>query len=191
MLKDLVAVNRSYRRFYQNEKISRETLRELVDLARMTGSAGNHQPLKYCLAVDEELCKRIYPTLLWARDLPDWDGPEEGERPSAYIIILCDQTIGKNRMWDEGIVAQTIMLGAAEKGLGGCMIGSLNRQELAKALELDTDRYAVSLVLALGKPKEKVVVVPAGQDGSVKYYRDENQTHYVPKRSLEEILIKE
>lgn len=92
-------------------------------------------------------------------------------------------------MWDEGIAAQTIMLGAAEKGLGGCMIGSFNRQALAEVLELDTERYAISLVLALGKPKEKVVVVPAGQDGSVKYYRDENQIHYVPKRSLEEILV--
>ena len=189
MLKDLVAVNRSYRRFYQEEKISMETLKELVDLARMTGSAGNHQPLKYRLVADEEACKKVYPALIWARDLPDWDGPEEGERPSAYIVVLCDQTIGKNKMWDEGIAVQIIMLGAVEKGLGGCMIGSLDRQALAKALELDTERYAVSLVLALGKPKEKVVIVPAGEDGSVKYYRDENQTHYVPKRSLEEILV--
>ena len=189
MLKDLVAVNRSYRRFNQDEKVSRETLKELVDLARMAGCTGNHQPLKYYLAAEPNLCEKIYPTLLWARDLPDWDGPEEGERPSAYIIVLCDQTIGKNKMWDEGIAAQTIMLGAAEKGLGGCMIGSFNRQALAEVLELDTERYAISLVLALGKPKEKVVVVPAGQDGSVKYYRDENQIHYLPTRSLAEILV--
>ncbi len=189
MLKELVARNRSYRRFYQNEQISEETLKELVDLARMAGSTANSQALKYRLAADEETCSRIYPTLAWAGALKEWDGPEEGERPAAYIVILCDQSIAKNKMWDEGIAAQTIMLGAAEKGLGGCMIGSINRSGLAEVLGLDKDRYAISLVLALGKPKEQVVVVPVGEDGSTTYYRDENQVHYVPKRSLEEILL--
>lgn len=189
MLKELVARNRSYRRFYQNERISEETLKELVDLARMAGSTANSQALKYRLATDEETCSRIYPTLAWAGALKEWDGPEEGERPAAYIVILCDQSIAKNKMWDEGIAAQTIMLGAAEKGLGGCMIGSINRSGLAEVLGLDKDRYAISLVLALGKPKEQVVVVPVGEDGSTTYYRDENQVHYVPKRSLEEILL--
>ena len=189
MLKELVARNRSYRRFYQNERISEETLKELVDLARMAGSTANSQALKYRLAADEETCSRIYPTLAWAGALKEWDVPEEGERPAAYIVILCDQSIAKNKMWDEGIAAQTIMLGAAEKGLGGCMIGSINRSGLAEVLGLDKDRYAISLVLALGKPKEQVVVVPVGEDGSTTYYRDENQVHYVPKRSLEEILL--
>ena len=189
MLKELVARNRSYRRFYQNERISEETLKELVDLARMAGSTANSQALKYRLAADEETCSRIYPTLAWAGALKEWDGPEEGERPAAYIVILCDQSIAKNKMWDEGIAAQTIMLGAAEKGLGGCMIGSINRSGLAEVLGLDKDRYAISLVLALGKPKEQVVVVPVGEDGSTTYYRDENQVHYVPKSSLEEILL--
>ena len=101
-------------------------------MARMTGSTANSQALKYYLAVDEETCAKIYPSLAWAGALPDWDGPEEGERPSAYIVIVCDGSIAKNKMWDEGIAAQTIMLGAAEKGLGGCMIGSINRSQLAE-----------------------------------------------------------
>lgn len=189
MLKDLVLKNRSYRRFYQDERISGDILRELIDLARMTGSTANSQALKYYLAVDEETCAKIYPSLAWAGALPDWDGPEEGERPSAYIVIVCDESIAKNKMWDEGIAAQTIMLGAAEKGLGGCMIGSINRSQLAQTLGLDLERYHISLVLALGKPKETVVTVPVGEDGSTTYYRDENQVHYVPKRSLEEIIL--
>ncbi len=283
MLKDLVLKNRSYRRFYQDERISEDTLRELADLARMAASSANCQALKYYLAVDEETCAKIYPSLAWAGALPDWDGPEEGERPSAYIVIVCqalkyylavdeetcakiypslawagalpdwdgpeegerpsayivivcdgsiaknkmwdegiaaqtimlawagalpdwdgpeegerpsayivivcDGSIAKNKMWDEGIAAQTIMLGAAEKGLGGCMIGSINRSQLAETLGLDSERYHISLVLALGKPKETVVTVPVGEDGSTTYYRDENQVHYVPKRSLEEIIL--
>lgn len=189
MLKELVARNRSYRRFYQNERISEETLKEFVDLARMAGSTANSQALKYRLAADEETCSRIYPTLGWAGALKDWDGPEEGERPAAYIVILCDQSIAKNKMWDEGIAAQTILLGAAEQGFGGCMIGSINRSRLADVLGLDEERYSIGLVLALGKPKEQVVVVPIGEDGSTAYYRDENQVHYVPKRSLEDIIV--
>ncbi len=189
MLKELVEKNRSYRRFYQEERISEETLKELVDLARMAGSTANSQALKYCLVTEEAACARIYPSLTWAAALTDWDGPEEGERPSAYIVILCDEKIAKNKMWDEGIAAQTIMLGAAEKGLGGCMIGSINRSRLSKTLEIDPERYHISLVLALGKPKEQVVVVPVGEEGDTRYYRDIHQVHYVPKRSLEEILL--
>ena len=104
-------------------------------------------------------------------------------------MVLCDQTLGKNKQIDVGIVSQTMMLGAAEKGYGGCMLATVKRPELAEVLGLDLERFTVELVLALGKPKEEVRVVPVGPDGSVKYYRDENQVHYVPKRSLEDILV--
>lgn len=189
MIQELVAKCRSYRRFYQEERIGEETLRELVDLARMTASTANSQALKYRLVTEPEECGRVYGTLMWAAALPDWDGPEEGERPAAYIIVACDQTLGRNKQWDEGIAAQTILLGAVERGLGGCMLGSVNRPKLAQVLNLDTGRYALDLVIALGRPKEQVMVVPVGEDGSVRYYRDENQVHCVPKRSLEDILL--
>lgn len=188
MLKDLVAKNRSYRRFYE-EPISAETLKDLVSLARITPSTANSQALKFCLVNTPEENATVFRTLGWAGALPDWDGPEDGERPSAYIIILCDQTLGKNKMTDDGIAAQTIMLGAVEKGLGGCMLANINRSELAKALGIDTERYTIDLVLALGKPKESVVLVEMPESGDPRYYRDENQVHYVPKRSLEDLII--
>lgn len=90
----------------------------------------------------------------------------------------------------EGIVSQTIMLSAVEKGYGGCMIGSCKRVEILEAVELDPQRYSLALVLALGKPKEEVRMVPVGEDGSTTYYRDENQVHYVPKRALEDIMVR-
>ena len=119
----------------------------------------------------------------------DWDGPKEGERPSAYIVILCDQTLGKNKMTDDGIAAQTILLGAVEKGLGGCMLGNVKREELAEALGIDRERFAIDLVLALGKPKETVVLVDLPESGDTRYYRDDAKVHYVPKRSLEELIL--
>lgn len=189
MLKDLVLKNRSYRRFYENESVSEQTLKELVDLARCTPSTVNSQALRFKLVCEPEDNKKVFETLAWAGLLKDWDGPVEGERPSAYIIILCDLSVGKDKRFDDGIAAQTIMLGAAEKGLGGCIFGSVKRDLLAQNLNIDLEKYSVDLVLALGKPKEEVKIVNLPENGSTAYYRDENGTHYVPKRSLDGIII--
>ena len=189
MFKELVRKNRTYRRFYEEVPVEKETLLELIDLARTVPSTANSQALKFVLCYEKEIKEKVFSCLIWAGALPDWDGPKEGERPAAYIIVLCDQTLGKNKQIDDGIVSQTIMLGAVEKGLGGCIFGSVKRAELAEALGIDTSRYTIDLVLALGKPKEEVKIIPVKEDGSTKYYRDENQIHYVPKRSLEDLIV--
>ncbi len=188
MLKDLVLKNRSYRRFYGDYKIDRRELVEIVELARNTGCAANAQALKFIIVSDREQNEKVFETLVWAAALKDWDGPAEEERPTGYIIILCDKSIGTNKQTDVGITAQTMMLGAIEKGLGGCMIGNINRPLLYENLGIDKERYSVELCLALGKPKEEVHIVDASETGSMNYYRDENGVHYVPKRKLEDII---
>lgn len=189
MLKDLILMNRSYRRFYQDVSVSKQTLKELVDLARNTPSTVNSQALKFKLVCEPEENKKVFETLAWAGLLKDWDGPLEGERPSAYIVILCDLSVGKDKRFDDGIAAQTIMLGAVEKGLGGCIFGSVKRELLASNLGIDPEKYSIDLVLALGKPKEEVRIVDLPESGSTAYYRDENGIHYVPKRALEDIIL--
>lgn len=187
-LRELVLKTRSYRRFYEDVPVPRQTLRELVDLARQTASAANRQPLKYWLSWEPEMNQKIFPCLAWAAYLKDWGGPAEGERPSAYIIILGDTEIAKDFNLDPGIAAQTIMLGATERGFGGCMIASIRREVLREALGIP-ERYQILLVLALGKPKEKVVLELVGPDGDIRYYRDSEGVHHVPKRSLDEIIL--
>ena len=140
MLKDLVKKCRSYRRFFQEGSIPYEDLKDMVDTARLTGCTKNCQGLKFKLISTPEECAKVFPSLLWAGALKDWDGPADGERPSAYVLVLEDLSIGKNLMWDEGIVSQTIMLSAVEKGYGGCMIGSCKRVEILEAVKLDTRR---------------------------------------------------
>ena len=157
MIRDLILKNRSYRRFYQEVDIKLETLTELVDLARLSPSARNAQPLRYILSCEPQRNSLIFPHLAWARYLRGWPDPCEGERPSEYIIILGGTEISQSFGCDHGIAAQSIMLGAAEKGLGGCIIASIDRKELRKALVIPL-RYEILLVLALGKPKEKVVI---------------------------------
>ena len=189
MLKDLVLSNRSYRRFRENEAVSLESLRELVDLARLTPSGGNQQSLKYYIACDPQKNAVIYPSLAWAGYLKDWDGPAVGERPAAYIIIFGDKSISTNFGCDYGIAAQTIMLGATEKGLGGCMIGSVKRPALMHALGIDSERFDLLLVLALGKPNETVILEQLSASSDIRYWRDSDGNHHVPKRYLDDIIL--
>jgi nitroreductase len=187
-IKELITRSRSYRRFHQDASIDPETLRELIDLARLSPSGSNAQALKFILSSDSRQNALIFPHLAWAGYLRDWPGPSEGERPSAYIIILGDKDIQDSFGVDHGIAAQSIMLGAAELGLGGCMIGSINKSGLRDTLQIP-GQFEILLVLALGKPNEKVVLEPADPGGDIKYWRDEKGIHHVPKRSLDELII--
>ena len=188
MLRDLIRNNRSYRRFWQQVPIEAETLRELVDLARLSASAGNMQPLRYILSCNPEKNALIFPSLAWARYIENWPGPAEGERPSAYVIVLEDKQLDHPLHCDHGIAAQSILLGATEKGLGGCIIGSVNKLNLRNVLSIPV-RYDILLVIALGKPKEKVVLEVLQPEGSVKYWRDGEGVHHVPKRTLDDIIL--
>lgn len=189
-LKTLVRKSRSYRRFDENHFIDGDTLRELVRLAQYSPTGNNMQPLKFWLSNTPEMNQKIFPHLGWAGSLKDWKGPKEGERPTAYIIILGDTNIQATFGVDYGIAAQSMMLGAVEKDLGGCMIASARREGLQEDLGIP-DQYRILLVLALGKPVEKVVTEPVGEDGAVKYYRDEDGVHHVPKRSLEDLIVQD
>src|SRR5512133_3942219 len=146
--KDLVYKTRSYRRFDETHRINRTLLTGLADLARLSASGANRQPLKYLIYNSVDDCKRIFPSLVWAAYLKDWYGPVEGERPSGYIIVLGDRSITDTFGVDHGVAAQSIMLGASENGLGGCMIASIKREELRNELSIDT-RFDILLVLAL------------------------------------------
>ncbi len=188
MIKELIKKNRTYRRFYEDFAIERNTLEELVNLARLSASAANRQPLKYILSCEKDKNDLIFPTLAWAGYLKDWPGPDEEERPSAYIIMLLDTEISKNYWCDPGIAAQSILLGATEKGLGGCIFASVKKDELRSVLKIN-QRYEILYVLAVGKPKEKVVLETVRTDGDIKYWRDNQGVHHVPKRSLREIIL--
>ena len=132
---------------------------------------------------------KVFENLFWAGYLKEWNGPCEGERPSGYIIMLKDNDLGAISPVDEGIAAQSILLGAVEKGLGGCIIANINRKSLKEYLNLD-EKYDIELVIAIGYPKEEVVIEELSDGNDIKYWRDENKVHHVPKRKLEELIIR-
>jgi len=187
-LKDLIFRTRSYRRFDGAHNVSYPALESLIGLARLSASAANRQPLKYLLYNEPEDCEMIFPSIAWAAYLTEWHGPIRGERPTGYIIILGDKSITESFSVDHGIAAQSIMLGATEIGLGGCMIASIKREELRKTLNIP-DRFEILLILALGKPVENIIVDRV-KGNDIKYWRDEKSNHHVPKRSLDELILK-
>jgi nitroreductase len=188
MLRDLVTQNRSCRCFDEAHTIERKTLESLVDLARLSPSAANLQPLKYILSCDPQTNAQIFPHLAWAGYLKDWPGPAEGERPAAYIVILGDTRITRNFGCDHGIAAQTILLGATEQGLAGCMIGLVAREKLRADLDIPAP-YEILLVIALGRRREQAVIEQTSDPQDIKYWRDNEGVHHVPKRSLDELII--
>jgi nitroreductase len=188
MVRNLILKNRSYRRFDEALPVETETLRELIDCARLSPSAANMQPLRYIVVNDPENRMKVFPHLAWAGYLRDWPGPGEGERPPAYIVILLDTEITAKAGCDHGIAAQSILLGAVERGLGGCIIGSIRRDELRQALYIP-QRFEILLVIALGRPVETVVLETVGADGDIKYWRSADGVHHVPKRPLGSVII--
>lgn len=191
MFKDLVLKNRSCRGYDDSRTVTREELLELVDCARLAPSSVNAQPLKYYLATEKAVVEKIQPLTKWAAALPDHKLPHPGMCPPAFIVICQDLRVGESLtryQKDVGIVAQTILLAAAEKELGGCMIGSFNAGAISSALGL-AENFAPVLIVAVGKPAEQVVLTEVEGEGSTAYYRDEQDVHYVPKRKLKDIII--
>jgi len=185
---DLIRKNRSYRRFDESAEISRDTLRDLVDLARQTPSAANKLPLKYILCSTPERNEAVFATLGWAAYLSEWPGPDPGERPSAYIVVLGDTRIAAGWSVDPGIAMQSMLLAAVDRGLGGCMFGSIKRRQLADALDIP-EHLHILYVLALGRPIEVVRIEDVEPGGDIRYYRDDEAVHHVPKRGLDEIIV--
>jgi nitroreductase len=190
MIKDLIVKNRSYRKFDESVEINEEVLKEFVDLVRFSPSGMNLQPLKFALVSDRERADMVFPNLRWAAYLKDWNGPEKGERPTAYIIMLRDKNLFNSPVMqiDIGIACQSILLGAVEKGCGGCIIGSLNKDAIKDALNIPDD-CEIQLVIALGRPTQKIVIDELEKGGDIKYWEDEIGNHHVPKRKLEDIIL--
>lgn len=187
--RELVTKCRSYRRFDGNCPVTKDTVLELLELTCYVPSAKNLQPLKYIAVCDPGVAAALYASLSWAAYLTEWPGPIEGERPQAYIVMLGDLTISHDVICDSGIAAQTILLGATALGLGGCMIGSFKRKKIRELLKIP-DTLSLLMVIALGKPVETVVIDQMADHDSVRYFRDVNGIHHVPKRVVDDIVLK-
>lgn len=189
-LRLMIIKDRTVRRFQESKRVTHDTLRDLVELARYCHSGRNAQPLRYVAVSDEVMCEKVFPTLKWAGYFKDWDGPEEGERPVAYLIQCLDTKYGPDCLCDDGLQLEAISLGLQTLGLGGCIIKAFNAPLLAQILKLD-ERFRPRYVLAIGYPAEDVCIedMSGSDDADFKYYRTADGVHHVPKRPLHELII--
>lgn len=184
----LVTEARTCRRFVEEQPVSFDVVASLVDTARIVPCTANRQPFRYAVSVSRKQNELIFPYLRWAAMLKEWDGPKPGERPAAYIVIGADQEALKNSQVDLGIAAQTIQLGATAMGLACCMFASMNANAIHGVVKFP-DNIKVVLTMALGVPAEKRIIEAMGPEQSTAYWRDAENVHHVPKRSLSEVLL--
>lgn len=188
MIRDLIIKNRSYRRFNSAIKITQQQIESWIELARFSASGRNMQPLKYAICTNELVNAKIFPNVGWAGYLRHWKGPKEGDRPVAYVAVMHDKSLSDKYFCDDGIAMQSILLGAVEDGFGGCMIGSFNKSKVTRILDLP-ENLEILWLIALGKPEERSIIDDCKND-EIKYWRDKNELHHVPKRLLNDIIIK-
>lgn len=189
-IKELIRQSRSFRSFDASTPITKEMLGEMVECVRYVPSSRNLQALKFRLVTDTAECAELLPLTRWAGLLRDMEIPPKGHAPTAYVVICVDTALTDNVtpfLKDVGICAQSILLSATEAAFGGCMIGSFNAEAVGRLLELPS-HLSPQLILGMGKPDEVVELTDVKSDGSIAYYR-ENGVHYVPKRSLEDLII--
>ncbi|MBN2134211.1 MAG: nitroreductase family protein [Acidobacteria bacterium] len=187
-IKELLQKTRSYRRFDQSVPVPMEVLKDIIENTRYTSSAMNKQPLSYILITNHQLNEKIFVNLKWAASLKDWDGPVEGEKPTGYIIMLSHGDNKVTNTWDAGIALETIALSLMEKEYASCAILSFNKNNVKSILDVPDDKN-IEIVIAVGKPGEKIVIDDAEGD-KLSYWRDEDDTHHVPKRRLGDRLFK-
>ncbi len=187
--RDLVTRSRSVRRFDETVPVPVPVLEGLVELAGLSPSAANRQLLRYLPVDDPEEAALVFPCLKWAGYLQEWPGPEPGERPTAYLVMLCPEEAAAGIACDSGIAAEAIMLGAAAQGFGGCIIGAVDHRRLTAALGIP-DGLSVLLVIALGRPAETVVIDLIDPDGDIRYWRDAYGIHHVPKRKVGDLIVR-
>ena len=183
---------RSVREFDMTKRVGEENLRHFIDCARVCPSAANLQVLKYRLVFDENESEKLFKLTRWAGYLKDIKLPPDGKAPTDFIVICHDTTvapISDYSSMDVGICAQTINLAARERGFSSCMIGSFDKKECSALLNIP-DEIKPVLVIAVGTPAEEPIICSVPEDGSIKYFRDSANLHFVPKRSLKEVELK-
>ena len=188
LIETLIKKDRTYRRVDESVAIDRLQILRWLDVVRQTPSARNIQPLKYIIITDEALCHEITELQHWAAMLPEWDGPAVGERPRAYLLQLIDTDIAPAARFDEGIQLQTLGLLATDAGYGVCIFAGHGKGEITRRLDLPT-HLSINAIVAIGKPAEEVILEEARSPEDVRYWRDEEGRHHVPKRPLSEIII--
>lgn len=188
-LENLLEWRRTYRKFDENKLISKNDIDDILNSIKFASCANNRQYLRFISVENKAKVLEIFENTKWAASLPNNIGrPKEGERPVYFIAILSDEEkkLRFNGI-DEGLVISNLTLLAAEKGIGSCIIGSVNDKKMREILNYE-DNYSCEVVVAFGYPKVKSSIkkINAGEDQA--YYLDEDGNYIVPKYKIKDLV---
>lgn len=187
-IEEAIYKRRTIRR-YKQDPIPSDILRKLIDYARVAPAGSNIQSLEFIIVGSNEMRQKLFPLVRWASSLPkERRTPESGREPTAYIIVLVNTDIKQSYVdFDVGAAVENILLGAISYGIGSCWMGSIKGSKIKTLLEIP-ENYEIKHVISLGYPDEGSVVEPF--EGSFKYWKDEQGNMHVPKRALNDVIVK-
>lgn len=181
----LLKHNRSYRGYDASFRVREDQLRRIIEVATLCPSARNQQVLRFRPVLADEAPKVLRHIRLGGA-LPELHLPFAGTEPNAFVVVCSTVEESKYVDIDLGIVAQSMLLQAVEMGLGGICIGAFDHKEIKEELGLALEPL---LVLAIGRPAERIILEECREGDSLTYYRKEG-VHYVPKITLDDLILK-
>ncbi len=185
---EFLKTRRTYRRFEQ-KPVEPAIARKIMEAARIASCGANRQTLKYVLVQSPEMVAKMQPLVHWAAYLPPEQGqPKPDETPVLFVAVCQDESLPGCNDTDTGLALANMTDAAWAHGVGSCIMGAIDRPAIKELLGLGKNLRLHSVV-AFGYPTHKSHLV-AMQNGNVKYYLDDARDYCVPKRPMEEILLK-
>ena len=152
----MIKERRSVRKF-KNEKVDRETMKEIVSISRWAPSWANYQIARYTLVDDEATIKKL---------------ATDGVKGFVYNVKTLENAQGvavlsfvkgksgkldsdayatsKANVWevfDAGIACQTFCLAAHAKGVGTCIMGVIDDDSISEIVGLPAVETVAALIV--------------------------------------------
>lgn len=184
-LDTLLLRNRSFRGYDKDYVVHRRQLNAMIAVNPKVASSINLQRLRFRPVVKGPEADAVNRYIRMGRGLPELHLPFPGTEPEAFIVVCSTVPENPGIDIDLGISLQSMLLKAVEMGLGGLIIRNFDREPVREALGLPFEPVAV---LAVGKPAERIELVPVHEGDNLGYYREDG-VHYVPKLTAEDLTL--
>ena len=154
---ELIKIRQSCRN-YSGEPVDRSAIEQVLDQARLAPSACNSQPWFFTAISSEDAVKKT------GKAVQHFGFNKFAEKAGAFIVVEqrepklkegVTKVFGSRHFADNdiGIVVAHIVLACANLGLGSCILGMFNKNEIAEIIGAK-DKAEIKLVIAVGKPAE-------------------------------------
>jgi nitroreductase len=164
---DAILSRRSIRK-YTKKSISKELIKNLLEVAMSAPSAGNQQPWHFIVILDTQILTKI-PTFHNHADML--------KDAMMGILICCDKTLEKHKdmgVQDCSAATENILIASHSMGLGAVWLGVYPRIERIEGLRnlLNIPKHVVPIsLISIGYPAEEKSKVNRYNESRIHYNR--------------------